>query len=114
SSAPEYIADATKKTATQRPANEKRRLDPGAFLFHVRCTDGDMKQLCDKRGGDERVEMTVKPIEQTHQPSRDSGAPLVAGQARPRLFAGVGQLDWTGRCIRHFISVSPDEVIDGE
>ncbi len=71
--APEQIAEPAEKGAAERPADEKRGLNVGAFILHRRvgrARSGEQRHH--QRGGDERVKMELKTVEEPSQPRGDA------------------------------------------
>ena len=72
------VAQASKKTAAQRPARQERRLDQRAVE-----TDGPVlragrvQQLHDQGHGHDRIEVHVQAVEEPAQPCRDPRFPLL-------------------------------------
>ena len=76
--AAQQIAHPAEETAAQRPAHEKRGLNPRAFLANQRVgRAGDAQQVHDERRGHKRVEVHVQAVEQPAEPRGDAGFPLL-------------------------------------
>ena len=72
--APELVADASEESAAERPADEERRLNPRALLFHKRIVGAvRADELHHERRRDERVEMHVQPVEHPAEPRGEAG-----------------------------------------
>ena len=96
--APEHVPQSPEKCATQRPADEKRRLDVGALFLDGRIRRvGRMQELHHEWRGNQRVEMQFEAVEQPAKPRGDAGLPLPGGDFAEVFGLGRGGL---GGCDR--------------
>ncbi len=80
------VAEDPKEGAPQGPADQERRLNPGAVISGIRRVHlAGCKQLRDKRQGDQDIEVHVQAVEEPAEPGRQPRLPLLRREIRKTI-----------------------------